>query len=222
MTLRPSLASIAALLVACSKPEPIAPIESPRPSSSTLEPAPVEPTTAVAPSSPNAPPTFTVCDCDGKCEDTETFLARLTDEDLSKCEAGKAKRSARASTGDSPQPDRQQRALDCFFPGSGTRVRRCNTIAPDNRPDFDAYLRNATSIPRRCFDVATARGLEPWGMTEINFRLGSGGYVQDIQVDATDPALSKCIAEGLERVSFATFAGDVTRVRYRLVVDKPR
>jgi hypothetical protein len=206
-------AAIMALLVACSsQAEPVAPagvtilpVDSPPPSP---EPEVVPPPLAAPPAAPE----FQICECDGSCMPTPVYAARVTDIALAACE-----KRQRASAPDAP---RDQRVVDCLFPKSGTRLQLC-PVAPANRPDFNGYLRSAVRLPRDCFDSARVRG-PVWGATEVTFRVGSGGYPQDVRVDTKDARFEKCIADSLKQSSFVTHAGDVTLVRYRLVFDMPR
>lgn len=182
---------------------------------------------------PAQAPGFQKCECEGSCETTEAFIARISDDKLLACEAA-AERLAAADQNSlrgvllppgSPAPTeaeaRSQRVLDCFLPESGTRLRLC-PIFPQNRGELDGYLRSAIRLPRDCFGSAHARGRSPWGATEVPFRIDGGGAIQDVRVDSSDAVLAECVADGMKRASFARFAGDVTRVRYRLVFDMPR
>lgn len=201
------------MLSACAPQEPAAPT-----SGAGVTILPVDEPPVGAAEAPIAAPPVTAlphqrCECDGKCEPTLAFVERTTEAELLACEK-------RRSTKGIAEGDRDQRVLECFFPKTGTRLRLC-TIAPAERADFDAYLRSAISLPRPCFDSARARGLG-WGLTEVTFRLDGGGYAQDIVVDASDSRLATCIADGLKTTPFASYAGDVTRVRFRFVFDMPR
>jgi hypothetical protein len=214
--------AICALLAACSPQD--AAVPTPGVTVLPVEPPVIaEPTPSAEPvaAAPTPAPVFQVCDCNGSCETTEAFAARVADDELIACETDKRIAVGSSSRGGTGAEARKQRVLDCFFPKSGTRLRLC-PVAPEERPDFVSYLRIAVSLPRSCFDSARIRGSEIWGATEVTFRLDSGGYAQDVRVDSSDERLAKCVADSLRRVSFATYAGEVTRVRYRLVLDMPR
>jgi hypothetical protein len=214
--------AMSVLLAACSPQDPVTPALGVTILPVDAPPIP-EPSASAAPFSPE-PVTATVfqtCECDGTCETIDAFVARIGDDKLLACEADKRSGEGSGSREVSGPEARRQRVLDCFFPKSGTRLRLC-PVAPQDRPDFNGYLRGKVGLPRSCFDSAKVRGSQIWGATEVTFRLDSGGYAQDVRVDTSDARLAKCVADGLTRVSFATHAGDVTRVRYRLVFDMPR
>ena len=164
---------------------------------------------------------FQVCECNGRCETTEAFAARIAEDKLLACETDRRIAVGSGSKSNAGPDARKQRVLDCFFPTSGTRLQLC-PVAPEKRPDFNGYLRSAVRPPRGCFDSARFRGTEVWGITEVAFRLDGSDYARDVRVETSDARLAKCVAESLTRVSFATHAGDVNRVRYRLVFDMPR
>ncbi len=204
------------LLSACAPQEPsaappagvtILPVDAPPTVESGTSTEPTLPTTPVA-------PPFQVCTCDGACRSTSIFVTHTTDDELAACEK---RWPPKGSAANAP---RDQRVLDCFFPKSGTRLQLCPAI-PQQRSDFDAYLRSAIGLPQHCFAAARVRGLG-WGPIEVTFRLDGGGYAQDVQVDTSDTRLATCVRDELKPISFATYAGDVTRVRYRLVFDMPR
>lgn len=208
------------LLAACSQQDAVVPA----PGVTIL---PVEPPLLVEPVASAdpvvtepAPLEFQVCECDGSCQTTEAFGAALADDKLLACENDRRVGGGARSQASTAAEARQQRVLDCFFPKSGTRLRLC-PVAPQNRTDFNGYLRAAIGLPRSCFDAAKLRG-PVWGATEVTFRIDSGGKAQDVKVDSSDTRLAKCVADGVRRATFTTYAGDVERVRYRLVFDMPR
>ncbi len=173
-----------------------------------------------------AEPSFRVCECEGACQPTPQFVESVSAEQLRQCEARNRgpgvvdllfpKGTGPTATSSGPPDLRtvEQRVLDCFLPTSGVRLRKCSALP--------AEIGGALPLPTRCFEDAHTRGSAAWGVTEVSFRIDTGGHAHDLRVGRDDPALLKCISKTMAGGSYLSWANEAMPVRVRYVFDRPR